>query len=57
MLIIFISVRLENDILCRDFRGEKIGIKKVAKAMKMQNIAIEVISAATGLTIQEIENL
>jgi predicted transposase/invertase (TIGR01784 family) len=37
--------------------GEKSGIEKVAKALKEQNIAIEIIAESTGLSYEDIKRI
>lgn len=37
--------------------GEKVGIRKVALALKKQRVDVEIISTTTGLTPEEIEKL
>jgi len=37
--------------------GEKSGIEKVAKALKEQNIAIEIIAESTGLSYEAIKSI
>jgi NRPS condensation-like uncharacterized protein len=37
--------------------GEKSGIEKVAKALKEQNIAIEIIAESTGLSYEDIQRI
>jgi len=37
--------------------GEKSGIEKVAKALKEQNIAIEIIAESTGLSYEDIRRI
>jgi len=37
--------------------GEKSGIEKVAKALKEQNVAIEIIMQTTGLSYEAIEKM
>ena len=37
--------------------GEKSGIEKVAKALKEQNIAIEIIAESTGLSYETIQRI
>ena len=37
--------------------GEKSGIEKVAKALKEQNIAIEIIAESTGLSYEAIQRI
>jgi hypothetical protein len=37
--------------------GEKVGIEKVAKALKEKNIAIEIIAESTGLSYEVISRI